>query len=82
MTVNVITLPEQNGLPDDELRLLNTGWSAIVYEGLTVDVDAHPAELETVTLYAPLVADPDVAYEDNVPVDVVVVVGIPGPLHV
>ena len=83
VTVNVITAPEQNGLPEFDARLLNTGWFAIVYDGLTVDVAAQPvAPPDSVTLYAPLVPGPDVVYDDNVPLDVPVADAIPGPLHV
>ena len=73
--------PEQKGLLADEVSAVTDGCAVIVYVALTVEVFTHPLpEKANVTLYAPLVAPPDVVNGD-VLVELVVV-AIPGPLHV
>ena len=83
VAVRVITPPTHIGLVADEVSVVTDGCVVIVY--MVVLANGTEPQLApgytTLTLYAPVIAPPDVVTEGSV-LDEVVVVAIPGPLHV
>ena len=86
MAVRVITPPEQNGLePILLVSAVIVGTAFIVYVVALANagVVVHPVpEYASVTLYCPVLGAPVVVMAGEVPLEPVVNVEIPGPVHV